>query len=354
MWREPKNKTRQFPAFTHQTPACLQRDGVADWRPGISLTHLKLRAELLKRIRVFCEQRNLLEVETPALSSAASTDPHSISFAARSRGLSPLGNRFLYLHTSPEFAMKRLLAAGSGSIYQICKVFRDGERGRLHNPEFTLLEWYRQGWDHHQLMDEVELLVRECLKDRVCDRPAIRMTYREAFLRYAGIDPHQASTEALRACAHSFGIGISKLSLADARDTWLNLLLTHVVETHLEPGRLVFIYDYPMSQAALARIVPGSPPVAARFELYVDGVELANGFHELKDAREQASRFEKDLAMRDALGLARVPRDDRLLLALEAGLPDCAGVALGFDRLVMLATGARSLSEVMPFPIEHA
>jgi lysyl-tRNA synthetase class 2 len=310
---------------------------------------------LLQGIRAFFSARGVLEVETPVLSGAATTDPALASFATRYTGpLFPQGQT-LYLHTSPEFPMKRLLAAGSGSIYQIGKVFRDGEAGRRHNPEFTLLEWYRVGFDHHRLMDETGELLMDLLAPSLSLQPPERLTYREAFQRYAGLDPFAASADEFAQAARMHGINVSPEMVSENNpDPWRDLLLTHVVEPKLGQGRLSFIYDYPASQAALARIQPGNPPVASRFELYLNGIELANGFHELADADEQRARFERQLHAREAGGLPAMPVDERLLAALAHGLPDCAGIALGFDRLVMLASGAKSVQEVMAFPIDRA
>jgi lysyl-tRNA synthetase class 2 len=251
--------------------------------------------------------------------------------------------------------MKRLLAAGSGSIYQICKVFRDGEAGRLHNPEFTMLEWYRVGFDHHRLMDETGELVRQLLAPYLSLEAPERLSYREAFQRHAGLDPHTAAAGdfATSAKAHKIGVPPELLTQNDLA-VWRDLLLTHVVEPMLGQGRLTFIYDYPAAQASLARIQPGDPPVAARFELYLNGIELANGFHELADADEQRTRFERQLHTRAVSGQPLVPMDERLLAALAQGLPDCAGVALGFDRLVMLAAGLRTIEDVIAFPIDRA
>jgi lysyl-tRNA synthetase class 2 len=250
--------------------------------------------------------------------------------------------------------MKRLLAAGSGSIYQISKVFRDGEAGRRHNPEFTLLEWYRTGFDHLHLMDEVEALVVSVLQGRLSLRETQRLSYREAFVRHAGIDPHAADTVALGDCTRRHGIAMpAGMENAD-RSLWLDLLMTHVVEAQLGRECLCFVYDYPADQASLARIRPGAPALAERFELYVQGVELANGFHELADSAEQRRRFEQDNAARQARGLPVLPVDEHLLAALGHGLPDCAGVALGLDRLVMLAADARAIQDVISFPIDRA
>lgn len=290
-----------------------------------------------------------MEVETPLLSRAAVTDPHLQSFATTYRGPGQAEGLLLYLHTSPEFPMKRLIAAGCGPIYQLCKVFREGEAGRRHNPEFTLLEWYRHGFDHRALMEEVAALVAPLLD--LESGSAERLSYREAFLRYADIDPLVAPVEALR--ERAYGLGITGFEEESDRDVWLDLILTLAVEPNLGREGLCFIYDYPASQAALARLNPDNPQVAERFELYYRGVELANGFHELADAEEQRQRFAAELEARKERGLEAVPMDENLLAALESGFPPCAGVALGVDRLVMLALGAESLAEVMAFTIEN-
>lgn len=327
------------------------------WRPSASLENLRLRAELLARTRSFFRERGVLEVETPVLSAAAATEPHVESFRTEFRGPGAPEGRPLYLHTSPEFPMKRLLAAGSGPIYQIARVFRQGESGRLHNPEFTMLEWYRPGFGMHALMDEVETLAGMLLARPQSAATAVRLSYRDAFRRYAQVDPFTASLEELRNCAADHGIAALAFEV-DPRDGWLDLLLTHVVEPALAEHPLVFLFDYPPGQAALARIRPaareGDADVAERFELYGWGVELANGFHELADPREQAQRFKRDRHTRRQLGSPEVPVDEHLLAALDSGLPACSGVAVGFDRLLMLAAGASSLEEVLAFPLSRA
>ena len=325
----------------------------ADWAVTAPLANLKLRARILSRIRAFFAERDVLEVETPALSAAAVTDPNLESFQTRYTGPGTGEGRSLYLHTSPEFPMKRLLASGSGPIYQIARVFRQGERGRLHNPEFTLLEWYRPGFDHLELMEEVELLVGQLLGDSCSLAATEYLSYGQAFERYAGIEPHRADIESLQRCAARHGID-DVAGLESHRDAWLDLLLIHKVEPELGQGRLTFLYDYPSSQASLARVRQGTPPVAERFELYYEGVELANGFHELADTDEQCRRFERELSERGEAGQPVPPMDRRLLAALKQGLPDCSGVALGIDRLVMLATGAQRIDEVIAFPVERA
>ena len=316
-----------------------------DWQPTASLANLKLRAELLAKLRAFFAARHVLEVDTPALSRAGATDRHIHSFRVGTRG-GPL-----YLHTSPEFPMKRLLAAGYGDIWQLCKVFRQDEAGRRHNPEFTLLEWYRLGFDHHRLMQEVAELLAALLPE-VSGKPE-SLTYREAFQRHAGIDPSKASPKDCAGALTAAGRHAPQEDALDL-DSWLDLLAGDLIYPALGKGRLTFIYDYPASQAALARLKPGEPTVAERFEAFLDGVELANGFHELADAAEQRRRFEEDRAWRKHHGLVDVPLDERLIAALEQGLPECSGVALGFDRLVMIAAGAGSINEVLAFPSDRA
>ncbi|MDE2090086.1 MAG: EF-P lysine aminoacylase GenX, partial [Gammaproteobacteria bacterium] len=336
-------------------PEDAQRDANPEWRPAAGLEALRLRARVVARIRLFFARHGVLEVDTPALSAAVATDPHLHSFTTVYTGPGAPRGRTLYLHTSPEFPMKRLLAAGAGSIFQLCKVFRDGEAGRLHNPEFTLLEWYRVDFDQHRLMDEVEALVRETLEGLVNHLGAAeRLSYGEAFQRHAGIDPYTATPAMLAKCARRLDINTPPGMGGQDLDAWRDLLLTHAVVPRFPAGRPVFVYDYPASQAALARVRPGEPPVAERFELYINGVELANGFHELGDADEQRRRFAANLARRRALGLAQVPPDERLLAALAGGLPDCSGVALGVDRLLMLAAGVDAIDQVLAFPWERA
>ena len=325
-----------------------------DWRPGAALNTLQLRARLLARTRHFFAVRGVLEVETPALSAAATPAPHLTSLGVDYHGPHAPADRRLYLHTSPEYPMKRLLAAGSGSIYQLCRVFRDGEAGARHNPEFSLLEWYRVGFDLDRLMDEVEQLLRGVLAGVRAIPDAQYLTYRELFLRFAGVDGLTADAAAMRTCLEGHGHRAPD-GMTDAEETldaWRDLILTHVIEPRL--GGLVFVHQYPASQAALARIDPGFPPTAARFECYLDGIELANGFHELADADEQRRRFTAENRLRAAAGMSQMPVDERLLAALQAGLPDCSGVALGFDRLMMRALGTRRIEDVVAFCIANA
>lgn len=323
----------------------------ADWRPSAELSALRARAALLARVRAFFAERGVLEVETPVLSRFASTDSALESLETRYQGPGAPAGQSLWLHTSPEFAMKRLLAAGAGPIYQVCKVFRDGEYGRLHNPEFSLLEWYRPGFDADRLMDEVAELVAGLLGG---DWPRQSFSYLELFQHQLGVDPHRASGDQLAAIARQAGLSLPKADVLD-RQGWLDLLLTHLIEPQLGRGCLTFVYDYPASQCSLARLAHrGELLVAERFELYLQGVEIANGFHELTDPGEQRQRFEADNASRLGRGQREMPLDLSLLAALESGLPDCSGVALGIDRLLMVMTQADSLARVLAFPLERA
>jgi len=327
----------------------------SDWPPSASLAILRRRASILAVVRKFFDVRDVLEVETPVLSRAAVTDPNIESLVTRYTGPTAPEGATLFLHTSPEFAMKRLLAAGSGSIYQICHVFRDNECGRLHNPEFTMLEYYRVGFDHDALMREtLELLTDVFRPYRHLAEPEL-LSYQEAFAHHAGIaDVHGADLVELRAAAGKLGIDTGMVSRADTLDVLRDLILTHVIEGRLGQNRLTALFDYPASQAALARVRPGSPALAERFEIYLDGIELANGFHELNNAIEQRHRFVKDQTTRRERNQPTPVVDERLLAALAAGLPDCAGVAIGLDRVVMLAAGEIELARVLAFPFIRA
>ncbi|APZ42393.1 EF-P lysine aminoacylase EpmA [Acidihalobacter ferrooxydans] len=318
-----------------------------DWQPAASREALRQRARMLAGIRAFFAQANVLEVATPMLSHAATTDVQIDSFTVTS------GAQPRYLHTSPEFPMKRLLAAGSGDIYQICQVFRVDEAGRLHNPEFSLLEWYRVGWDTGQLIEEVVSLIQTAA-DALGRRAPIhvrRMSYAQAFHEALALDAHAATVQQLCAAGEHFGLGV--VGRLD-RDGWLDVLLSECVAAGFPADSLTVIDAYPASQAALARIRPGTPPVAERFEVFVGPVELANGFHELADAHEQAARFTRDNRRRGELGRAQMPADERLLAALAAGFPDCAGVALGLDRLLMWLGGWERIDQVLAFPWARA
>ena len=299
---------------------------------------------MLRAAREYFAATNTLEVETPALGRAAVTDIHLASIRTHASG------EVRHLHTSPEYAMKRLLASGCGDIYQIARVFRDGESGRYHNPEFTLVEWYRIGVDHHALMSDVEQLVASLLPAHRSSERAERISYRDAVQLHAGVDAFDDAPLVLIGTLAHAGIDVPS-GLAHDRDACLDLIVSAMVGPKLGRERLTFIHDFPASQAALARV---HGRVSARFEAYLDGIELANGFHELVDAKEQRKRFDADNAERTRRGLQPMSIDENFLSALEHGLPECAGVALGFDRLVMCATGAKHIDEVLAFPFARA
>lgn len=311
------------------------------WQPMAELGVLRARAQLLQTLRSFFHQRQVLEVDVPSLARAAATDPHIDSIVAQ------VCDQSLYLQTSPEFFMKRLLAAGSGDIYSLAKAFRNGEAGRKHNPEFTMLEWYRVDWDEHQLMNEVAELLQACTPISSIDK----LSYRQLFQRHLNIDPHTTGTNILRDIANQHGQFDWQ---DDDRDLWLDILMTHVIEPNMGSG-LVLVYDFPETQAALARRERDDQGelIARRFEAYVGGVELANGYWELCDAGEQFRRFESDLHKRELLGLPQYPSDQTLVRALEHGMPECAGVALGVDRLLMLSTGVTDIRPLLAFPFER-
>jgi lysyl-tRNA synthetase class 2 len=290
-----------------------------------------------------------MEVETPILGHATVTDVHLASLHTRIAG-----HGEFYLQTSPEYAMKRLLATGAGDIYQIARVFRDAERGALHNPEFTLIEWYRRGFSAMDLMQDAARLLERLLTPHRSLRAPEWLTYHEAVRVHAGVDAKSAPTGELRTCLANRGIPLPRGMVADDRDGYLDLIVSTIVAPKLGIGGLTFVHDYPASQAALARLKPDDSSVAERFEIFLDGIELANGFHELADAAEQRARFNADLKMRRARALQSPPIDERLLQALSFGLPDCSGVALGFDRVVMLAAGTNKIEDVLAFPIERA
>jgi len=319
----------------------------SSWRPTATNGALRQRAQALRTAREFFFARQVLEVETPAMVNAPVSDVNLGSVRAQMSG----GDTPLFLHTSPEYAMKRLLAAGSGDIYQICHVYRGAERGRQHNPEFTLLEWYRLGFSLEALMREVADLTRELLG--TADLPVEFLTYREAVRHHAGFDPLDADISELQRAAHALGLdGPHAASLA--RDELLDLIVGAQVGPALGANALTFMHHYPASQAALARLDAGDARVALRFELYHRGIELANGYHELASGAEQRLRFAADQKIRASRGLPTFALDAHLVAALDAGLPDCAGVALGFDRVLMLAMNAASIDEVIAFPTERA
>jgi len=331
----------------------VPRTEPVDWRPGADPDLLKLRADLLARVRAFFAERGVMEVDTPILGQGAATDPAIACFTTDYLAPGCVRGVPLTLHSSPEFCMKRLLAAGSGPIYQLSHVFRNGESGRRHNPEFMLLEWYRPGFSPAELMDEIDALMSQVLQGYLDYQPARRITYRQWFVDETGLDPWTDSLAAFRKFARERLGSLPDHMPDDVLDPWLDLLLTHWLEPRLTVPAL-FVQDYPPSQASLARLQPQpAGPVAERFELYVRGAELANGFHELADSGEQRQRFEQENRLRQRSGQPQMPLDEALLAALDHGLPDCSGVALGFDRLVMLVSGRETLDSVMPFSLER-
>lgn len=320
------------------------------WQPTASFANLQARANMLAKLRQFFAERNILEVETPLLCQHTVTDKHIESFLIKSPGEANNPAQTYYLQTSPEYAMKRLLAAGSGPIFQITKAFRQGEVGRFHNPEFSMLEWYRPSFNHHELMDEVDLLLQFLFN---CS-PAKRSSYQQLFINVIDIDPLQCQLNDLHEFLKTQHITDEKQIKKFDKDTALQLILSHVIEPNLGKQAPIFIYDFPSSQAALAKIRYDNPPVAERFEAYFQGIEIANGFHELIDANEQQHRFQQDQLWRKANNRTVPPIDKYLLAALQSGLPNCAGVAMGIDRLLMLFLKTTLLQDVIAFNWENA
>jgi lysyl-tRNA synthetase class 2 len=324
-----------------------------DWRPSAGIEVLRLRARLYATIRAFFAERGVLEVETPVLSVAGNTDVNIASFSLEFSGRTEGGPRTRWLRTSPEFPLKRLLAAGIGDCYELGRVFRDGEAGGRHNPEFTMLEWYRVGWDHLRLVDETVALVRAALALVDRDAASTTTTFRDLYLDRLGIDPFLATEHELQTALGDLHIDPEGLT----RDDWLDLLMTHRLQPAFSADSLLVVLDWPASQCALAKLRPGeggAPAVAERFELYLGSLELANGYHELTDAAEQRARFERDVTIRRARGTACPPIDGRLLAAMAAGLPDCAGVALGVERLLMALLGTDRIADTVAFDFFHA
>ncbi|WDS37127.1 EF-P lysine aminoacylase EpmA [Pseudoxanthomonas sp.] len=319
------------------------------WRPNASLDALRLRARLNALVRAFFAEREVLEVETPVLSQAGNTEPNIDSFTTDFSGHVSAGARTRWLRTSPEYPLKRLLAAGIGDCYELGRVFRNGEAGGRHNPEFTMLEWYRVGWDHQRLADETVALVQQALALVGRTASVESLTYRDLFQRSLGLDPFTASVEQLQAALG--GVRIDGEGLG--RDDWLDLLVTHHIQSNFSADAITIVHDWPASQAALAQIRAGDPPVAERFELYLGAMELANGYHELRDATEQAARFSRDNQRRAARGLVQPPRDGHLLDALPL-MPHCAGVAVGMDRLLMAMLGTSRIADVLAFDFAGA
>lgn len=320
------------------------------WPATASSIALRQRADVYRCIREFFHSRHVLEIETPILSEAGNSDPNIESFHVQFSGPAQAGNRTRWLRTSPEFALKRALSSGIGDCYELGRVFRNGEFGRKHNPEFTMLEWYRVGWNHRQLIEECIELVQQIFALQEIGLQVVQLSYQDLFIRHVGLDPHSAMDDELCAAVQAI-TQINQDGLH--RDDLLDLLLTHCIEPSFPERQLTVIYDFPASQCALAKIRDGSTPVAERFELYLGGIELANGYHELTDAVEQKRRFQGDVELRQARGLPCPALDERLIASLHH-LPDCAGIAMGIDRLMMSLLKAESISDVVAFDFSRA
>ncbi len=323
-----------------------------EWQPTCTIDNLRLRAQLFQSIRCFFSARDVLEVETPLLGHACGTDPQ-LDFFTTDYIAHPQRDT-LFLQTSPEFAMKRLLAAGSGSIYQICKAFRNGESGRFHNPEFTLLEWYRVGFNLSELMDEVSELIQFLSPGYLSLNAPQRFTYQDVFQRITGLDPLTFSyadysafalangqPEALPICGYEHGL-------------WLDFIFSHYIQPHLGQSALCMIYGYPACQSSLARLNSLNPLISDRVEVFINGIELGNGYYELTDANEQNRRFDEEIAIRLESNRPVTVKDKNLIAALEYGLPECAGIAIGLDRLLMVLTGSLTINDVLSFPVHRA
>ena len=324
-----------------------------NWQPNASLATLRFTAATLAAIRQHFAESDAFEVSTPALSTAGTTDANIHSLSTECDGVDPSTR---YLHTSPEFPMKRLLAAGSGDIFQICKVFRAGERGGRHNPEFTLLEWYRVGIDHHQLMHELDSLVQKLWANSPRPTPLSNfVTYADAIRKACGASLADLDIAAIRSLLSHAHIDMPT-SMNNKLDDWLDLLMSEVVFPTFDQDRFTFLYNYPASQAALSRIGTNSDglAVAERFELFFGPLELANGFHELLDSDEQRARFVQDQSERREHNLAFVPIDENLLAALESGMPACSGVAVGIERLIMTLNQHSQIDDVLAFTFDNA
>ena len=322
---------------------------VERWRPACDLKQLQSRAQMLTKIRSFFQQRSVLEVETPLLCHATGTDPQLDFFSSDS-----IQNQPMFLQTSPEFAMKRLLAAGSGSVFQICKAFRKGESGRFHNPEFSILEWYRVGFSLHQLMDEVVELTEEVLAEVYPINEVKKISYTDLFEQVTGLNPLQFNQKNYARYARENALIDAATLCGGDYSMWLDFIFSHKVQATLNDHTICLVYGYPAVQSSLARLNKENPAIADRFEVFINGVEIGNGFFELADAKEQDARFDKENISRKSKGLEQVEKDELFLDALASGLPDCSGIALGLDRLLMIMTNSEYLDDVLAFPFERA
>ncbi len=333
----------------------MQRPAQEHWRPSCDLKAIQLRAKMLTAIRAFFYQRSVLEVETPLLCHATGTDPQLDFFLTAYHHVpGKKKSKDVFLQTSPEFAMKRLLAAGSGSIFQICKAFRNGESGRFHNPEFSILEWYRVGFTLPQLMDEVAELIVEILPGSCKVNDIQKISYVELFEQITGLNP-------LVFCQQSYSLYASNNSISDAitlcgkdHSMWLDFIFSYKIQPVLNDQSLYMVYGYPVIQSSLARINKDNPAIADRFEVFINGIEIGNGFFELADASEQEQRFDQENKSRAQRQLLQVDKDKLFLDALRSGLPNCSGIAIGLDRLLMIVANADTLNEVITFPFDRA
>lgn len=324
------------------------------WQPACNLSHLRHRAQMLKTIRLFFDHRDVLEVETPLLCSATGTDPQLDFFSSHYHCVAnteSAADKRMFLQTSPEFAMKRLLAAGSGSIFQICKAFRNSELGRHHNPEFTILEWYRVGYSLSELINEVTELIAELTNNK---KSPYKISYADLFEQTTGLNALEFCPQSYRAYALKNGLEDAIGLCENNHSLWLDFLFSYQVQPTLKQHPICIVYEYPAIQASLARINTKNPNVADRFEVFVQGIEIGNGFFELSDAGEQEKRFDQENSSREKMGLPQVKKDQHFLNALKSGLPECSGIALGLDRLLMIMTETQSLNDVITFPFDRA
>ncbi|MEM7284613.1 MAG: EF-P lysine aminoacylase EpmA [Pseudomonadota bacterium] len=312
------------------------------WKPSAVKSLIELRAKFLADTRAFFAQRGVLEVETPIISRSGIQDPNLASVNAQLSGLGAC-----FLHTSPELHMKRLLASGSGDIFQVCKVFRDAELGHKHSVEFTMVEWYRLGFSLEQMMHET---VQYCCERLSLNQPAIYISYSELFRKFQDLDPISISHEDLVGYVATIDSTIEAQRLSKMQ--LLDYLMSTKVEPELDPNTLTCVYDYPAEQAALAELDPADRRLAKRFEVFFGSIELANGYLELQDANEQRARFENEARQRVEGGLPAVPMDELFLAAMDHGLPVCSGVAVGLDRLLMVASGSDDIRDVLAFSLE--
>ncbi len=325
---------------------------VSDWESCCELEYIHKRAQMLADIRAYFANQDVLEVETPILGQGIGTDIN-LEFFSTSYSFPP-GGQTLFMQTSPEFSMKRLLASGSGSIFQICKAFRNGETGRLHNPEFTLLEWYRVNYNLPELMTDIDNLLQGLFSPALSLQETQRSSYQEVFFQYTGLDALHFSQQQYIASARANKLFEAETLCGFDHALWLDFLFSHLVQPKLGKQALTMIFDYPACLPSLARLNPKDTRISERVEIFLEGVELGNGYHELIDYQEQLARFSAEAKERERRGLPKVAMDMRFLEALKHDMPDCSGIAIGLDRLLMLITGNHSLKNILSFPVARA